>query len=329
MCIRFPSCGFSMSEQTKTFSGAISLVVVFSVLAYIVAYLVTDAFNFFGITLFVVLPALAGIIAGSATSAVLTGLLAFLGGSAFCLASLLILRMDGVVGILLASPLMAMSGIGGVFVGRFVIKSRGRYGSVVTLLLSLLIVGCSTLLEGTGSAGIQIVKSIQDLPGEPEDIWEAMVEIDGITAKKPFLLQLGWPVLQYCTMEGSGIGAIRTCYFDQGYIKERISVWVPPRYVVVSIIEENLPGPDWFQYIDASYQLSATGIDQTRIRRASKISSVLRPRVYWKRIEALVMKAEHQYFFDGIVERLGGTPTTGSATIQATSKEFQETTQDN
>ena len=301
-----------MTKRTKTVLAAVLQVVIFSVFAGIVVYLQeTNADSFYGITLFVVLPALAGIIAGATTPTVSTGLLAVLGGFVFCVASLLIFSFEGVLCIWLAFPLIATLGVGGVFVGRYVNKLRGRSNGAVALLLSLLIVGCSTLLEGSSLGEVHVVETIQDMPGEPQRTWETMVAIDEITGKKPLLLQLGLPVPQYCTIDGSGVGAIRTCYFDQGYIKERISVWDPPHRLVMSIVDVTLPGRDWLQFIDASYELDAVGENETRIRRTTKIGSVLRPRVYWKRLEAIAIQAEHEYLFNGIVEKLGGNPAPG------------------
>ena len=317
-----------MTKKTKTVLVAASQVVIFSVFAYIIVYLIReDVDSVYGTTLFVVLPALAGVVAGWTTSTVPTGLLAFLGGLAFCLASLLIFAIEGILCIVFASPLILILGIGGVFLGRYLGKFRGGSGSAATLLLCLLIVGCSTLLEGSGLAEVHVVETIRDMPEKPQRTWETMVAIDEITGKKPLLLQLGLPVPQYCTIEGSGVGAIRTCFFDQGYIKERISVWDPPRRLVMSIVEVTLPGRDWLQFIDASYELSAVDERQTRIRRTTQIASVLRPRVYWKRLEALAMQAEHEYLFNGIVEKLGGIPETGVSTIQDTSEQFPAITQ--
>ena len=43
---------------------------------------------------------------------------------------------------------------------------------------------------------------------------------------KPFLLRTGaLPVPYRCTLEGEGVGGVRTCYFDKGTITQEVTAW--------------------------------------------------------------------------------------------------------
>ena len=101
---------------------------------------------------------------------------------------------------------------------------------------------------------------------------------------------------------------IRTCHFDQGIIRERISIWEPPHRLVLAITEVTLPGRDWLQFIDASYELGATSSGETRVRRTTKLGSVLRPRFYWEPLEALATEVEHEYLLNALGTKLGDLP---------------------
>lgn len=285
----------------------------FSVIAFVLV-------NFgagYGLTLFLLLPGLAGVVAGMTTRAIWPGLMAVGIGFAACLALLLFLSLEGFVCILAVSPLVAVVAYGGVFAGRFASRGSGSHGGVGAVLVGLLIVGCSTLVEGRNPTSVHVVETVRDFPATPGQTWEAMLEFQQITGDKPWLLQLGLPVPKYCTIEGRGVGAIRTCHFDQGVIRERISVWEPPHRLVLAITEVTLPGRDWLQFIDASYELSVIGSGETRVRRTTRLGSVLRPRFYWEPLEALATEVEHEYLLNALGTKLDNLRTAETRAIGA------------
>ena len=293
-----------MCNVTRTAEAILTaalLVVVFSVIGFVLVIVGSG----YGLTLFVVLPGLAGFVAGMTTRAMRPGLMAVGIGFAACLALLLVFSLEGLLCILAVSPLVATVAYAGVFLGRFASRGPGSHGGVVAVLIGLLIVGCSTFVEGRNPTAAHVVETVRDFPATPRQTWDAMLEFQQISGDKPWLLQLGLPVPKYCTIEGSGVGAIRTCHFDQGIIRERISVWEPPHRLVLAITEVTLPGRDWLQFIDASYELGATSSGETRVRRTTKLGSVLRPRFYWEPLEALATEVEHEYLLNALGTKLG------------------------
>ena len=72
----------------------------------------------------------------------------------------------------------------------------------------------------------------------------------------------------------------------------------------MEITDVTLPGRDWLSFIDAGYELSETKTGETRVRRTTGISSVLRPRFYWRPLEALATQAEHEYLFNAVEAKL-------------------------
>ena len=300
-----------MSGTTRSLLIAALWVVVFSMLAFAAARLANIEF---GLTVFVVVPVLAGLIAGMLTPTLKTALFAIVFGFGICLAILLYFGIEGVICALLGTPLVTVLAYGGALLGRVIRRKlssgQGGTGSAAAFLIGLLLVGCSGMLEGSYRSvpSTHNVKTVRTFPVDPQDAWDSLLAFPEITAEKPWLLQIGLPVPQYCTIQGSGVGATRRCHFDQGVIEERISVWQPPYRLVMEITNVTLPGKEWLKFIDASYELSETKVGHTSVHRTTRIASVLRPRLYWQPLEELATQAEHEYLFNAIAAKLTKVP---------------------
>lgn len=107
-----------------------------------------------------------------------------------------------------------------------------------------------------------------------------------------------------CEMDGTGVGARRTCYFDVGRIEERVSVWDPPGRMELEIVHWTLPGRHWLGYQSASYELRAAGNGETEVTRITTITSNLRPAWYWRRLEHLGVRSEHGYLLRDVKRTL-------------------------
>lgn len=308
-----------MSDKARSISIATVCVVLFAMLTFIAIRLMDVGFGLslflsYGLTVFVGLPVLAGILAGMITPTVKAGLFSIVFGFVVCLAILLVFGAEGVICAMMATPIVIVLAFGGAVLGS-VIRRRlsgkhGGKGTAAAFLIGLLLVGCSGMLEGRSRPGpaMNIVETIRAFPVDSQLVWDSLLEFQEVTGEKPWLLSMGLPVPQYCTIEGSGVGAIRTCYFDQGVIEERISVWEPPYRLVMQITKVTLPGRDWLRFLDASYELTAGDAGHTTVRRTTRIASVLRPRFYWSPLEDLATQSEHDYLFNAVAAKLAGKP---------------------
>lgn len=73
----------------------------------------------------------------------------------------------------------------------------------------------------------------------------------------PFLLQTGaLPVPNRCTLDRTGEGGIRTCYFDKGTITQRVTQWEQPSRMSFEITGDTLPGNHWLTFSTADYTLA-------------------------------------------------------------------------
>jgi hypothetical protein len=177
-------------------------------------------------------------------------------------------------------------------------------GVAVTVLLAAL-PGAKDLELGRETyVRVEAVETTIRVAAPAEEVWTALEEIDAVHGPKPLLLRMGLPVPTRCEMEGTGIGARRTCYFDVGRIEERVSAWDPPRRMELEIVHWTLPGRHWLGYHSASYELRAAGLGETHVSRVTTITSNLRPAWYWRPLEHLGVRSEHDYLLRDVKHTL-------------------------
>ena len=264
-----------------------------------------------GGVLFLLVPVLAGcsiaIVARRPNSVVVASALL----SVLCSLVLLIaLGKEGVLCAVLAFPIMVAGPAIGVAIGflvRKLIVNRAANPTTPTglllLLAPMLVVAGERverpLLEHPRIETIQTAIEVND---SLEHVWRNILTVDSVHAAKPMLMYVGLPIPQRCTMQGRGVGAKRTCYFNVGYIEETVTVWTPPYLLGLSIDRTHMPGRHWLGFKCAEYHLESKG-PMTLLTRTTTVTSNLAPSWYWRRFECLGVESEHRYILQDIARR--------------------------
>ena len=229
------------------------------------------------------------------------------------LCSLVILVGFGAEGMLcaaLAFPIILAGlfiGIGiGVLLTKLVVKRTNHPTTTTGMLLlvvpALIAAGDRIETPMLKLPRTEVVETTVNVNGSPEQVWRELLTIDNIRASKPFLMYVGLPIPQRCTIQGHGVGAKRTCYFDVGYIEETVTAWNPPYYMGLSIDRTHMPGRHWLGFESADYRLQSWG-DRTMLTRRTTVFSYLRPAWYWRGFERLGVESEHAYILRDVVVR--------------------------
>ncbi len=274
-------------------------------------FLVRDISGAMGSVLFLLLPTATGI----ATALYVDGkkliVASLLMGLLIATGFLIVTGEEGWVCLLMSTPLIVFGLAIGAVIGSVI---RWRMKSNYQGLLKLLIVGILPLcLMGAKSAEETSRRTLRDntiearlvVDASPERTWEQLKSIDKVTSKKGLLMTIGLPVPTSCKMEGEGVGAKRTCYFEQGHIEERVTEWNPPKSMKFEITNFDVPGRPWLSFKDASYELFQEN-GKTVIVRRTTILSRLSPVFYWSRMEKIGVDTEHEFLFDELSRRLNG-----------------------
>jgi hypothetical protein len=237
---------------------------------------------------------------------VAAALLAVLGS----LACLIAFGKEGVLCALLALPIIVV-GLGlGVGIGLLIRKIfADRASNQTTTTGILLLIGPILILTGERierpmfeHPRTEVISSTVEVSDSPEHVWMNIQSIDTIQASKPFLMYVGLPIPQRCTMRGQGVGARRTCYFNTGYIEETVTAWNPPYLLGLSIDRTHMPGRHWLGFQRAEYRLELRG-QSTALTRTTTVTSYLHPTWYWRGFERLGVESEHRYILQDLVLR--------------------------
>lgn len=227
-----------------------------------------------------------------------------------CLVLLIALGAEGVLCAVLAFPIILVGLLIGIGIGlllRRLIVRRSNNPTTTTgmlLLLAPVLVFAGERIETPmfKFPRTEVIQTAVNVNGSPEQVWGEILSIDNIKASKPFLMYVGLPIPQRCTIQGRGVGAKRTCYFNVGYIEETVTAWNPPYYMGLSIDRTHMPGRHWLGFESADYRLESLG-DRTRLTRRTTVFSYLRPAWYWRSFERLGVESEHAYILRDVVLR--------------------------
>jgi hypothetical protein len=230
-----------------------------------------------------------------------------------CTAILVATGMEGWVCVLMSAPLIAVGlTIGALFgylIRRYVIDKSSVPRVMSVLLISVLpvfLMGANSMEEPSRRIPrAETFTSVLVLSAPPEKVWNAIKTMDRVNGHKGFLMRIGLPVPISCSIDKEAVGGLRTCYFESGYIQERITEWNPPRSMKLEITSWDVPGRPWLDFKDAGYEFhEANG--QTTMTRTTTIISRLQPVWYWRRFERLGVETEHQYLFESVKKKVDG-----------------------
>jgi hypothetical protein len=273
-------------------------------------FLVNDRTGGMGTVLFVLLPFATGFAVALMVEGKKVITASLLVGAIICTAILIMTRMEGWVCVLMSAPLIAVGlGVGaviGVIVREMFDRSSNTHFMSFLILAALpfLLMGANKAEEESRrTPRAETVANTLVVDAPREVVWEQLKTFDQIKGSKGLLMRIGLPVPVSCTMSGEGIGATRTCYFEEGHIAERVTEWNPPSSMKLEITEFDVPGRPWLSFKDASYELTQEG-SRTVITRKTTIVSRLSPIWYWRRMEKIGVETEHEYLFEEVKRKV-------------------------
>ena len=274
-------------------------------------FLVNDQTGSMGTVLFVALPLATGFATALVSRGAKLATACLLVGALICTAVLLITRMEGWVCVLMSAPLLAVALTIGALIGvlfrhHFIDKmQKQNLGLFLTLaVLPFFLMGANSAEEQSRrTPRAETITNTLVTDASREVVWNQLKTFDRIDGSKGLLMRIGLPVPVSCTMSGEGVGATRTCYFEQGHIQERVTEWNPPNSMSLEITEFDVPGRPWLSFKDASYELTSEGT-RTVVTRKTTIVSRLSPAWYWRPMEKIGVETEHEYLFDEVKRKI-------------------------
>ncbi len=226
---------------------ALTAVVVTSTLCWGFAFLATEIFGAYALTLFIWLPFVLG-----ATSTLIYGFNntqasgRLFGVSMwtlliFCV-GLLMFAWEGLICLLMAFPIGLFFTWLGHWVGRKILLSKASNTSAT---VTLLFVSVPTLMAFENAQPeteeIRAVKTSIEINSTPEQVWKNVIRFPELKAPSEFIFKTGIAYPINATFQGQGVGAVRHCNFSTGSFVEPITVWEESSLLKFSV--ETQPEP--------------------------------------------------------------------------------------
>jgi hypothetical protein len=290
--------------------GGAGIAVVFGLGGF---FLLKDNTAAMGWVLFLLLPFATGLATALITRGSRIVVASLIIGALICTGILLLTKMEGWVCVLMSTPLLAIGMTIGALIGVLVRRKLIdplRTGNVIRLMILMVIpffLMGADYSEQTARRTLRFetITNAITLEASPEAAWNQLKGFDKITGSKGLLMTIGLPVPVSCVMEGEGVGAKRTCYFESGSIEERVTEWRPPTSMKFEITASDVPGRPWLSFKDAAYEIRSEN-GKTVVTRSTTIVSRLSPAWYWRSMETIGVETEHEYLFDELKRRLNG-----------------------
>ena len=215
------------------------------IIGYVIGFLSIYYFAEYGWTVFVLIPFFLGFIPSwiygkakglTRKEAIRTGF-ATLG--IFC-ATTLLFAVEGIICIIMASPILAFFTLIGSFVGYLIVKSNKANSNQLYSLFLLPILFISVDSAISTREFLEVKTSIE-IEASIDKVWKNIVSFGQIEEPDEWIFKTGIAYPIDAEIQGQGAGAIRYCNFTTGSFVEPITVWEEPNLLKFDVLEQPTP----------------------------------------------------------------------------------------
>ncbi|MDD5261906.1 MAG: hypothetical protein PHD76_08675 [Methylacidiphilales bacterium] len=212
------------------------------------AYFSIKALGTYGWGLFVALPFAMGLVsvliyAGrekrSFASCMLVAILPIL----FAGLCLFVMAVEGIICLIMATPIgLALAFFGGI-VGYFILRSRTMplNSTYMMLVLAAAIATMGMEKQADEAPPLLSVTTSLVIDAPPEKVWPNVISFSPIPSERDWILHTGVAYPTQARIVGHGVGAVRHCIFTTGEFIEPIEVWDAPHRLRFSVADQPEP----------------------------------------------------------------------------------------
>jgi hypothetical protein len=210
--------------------------------------------------------------------------------------ALLIFAIEGLICLLMASPLLLLAVWLGAFLGFKSSKSNYISRKNTTMILLFLSIGFMSFDYINNPTDLIAVKTKIIVDAPIEKVWTNVVTFDKINEPVDWIFKTGISYPTDATIVGQGIGAIRYCNFTTGSFVEPITTWNEPNLLQFDVEEQPIPmnelNPFWdihpphldgyFKSYKGQFELTRISKNQTELEGTTWYNIDIYPEFYWK-----------------------------------------------
>ncbi len=225
--------------------------------------------------------------------------------------ALILFALEGLVCLVMASPLALALTIPGALIGRR-LANRERRSSP---LMCCAIMPLAFLIEANlpHVAAFDTVERIE-ITAPADAVWQSLLRMDGLDAGRPLAFHLGVAYPVSGKVLGEGVGAMRRAVFSTGVAHERVTEWQPGHRLTLDVLgdvpalKELSPYGDihtphvkgYFRMVRTSFALEALPGGHIRLTETTAHELRLDPVPYWLPIARWVIHQNNQRVLEHI-----------------------------
>lgn len=274
-------------------------VMIAMIVGYAIGFLSIYAFEEYGWTVFTLVPFLLGFIPswiyGSTKEISRRGSvkIGFATLGIFC-ASTLLFAIEGIICIIMASPIMAVSTLIGSLLGHRLVQHKKANSKQLFSFMLLPIIFISIDSAISTKAYLE-VKTAIEINAPIDKVWDHIVSFGQIEEPEEWVFKTGIAYPINAEIIGKGVGATRYCNFTTGSFVEPITAWEEPDLLQFDVLDQPTPmrelNPFWdvhpphlsgyFQSKKGQFKLTTLENGKVKVEGTTWYHIHIHPVAYW------------------------------------------------
>jgi len=231
---------------------------------------------------------------------------ATLAASILCL---LVFALEGVICILMASPILLLLTLISSYAAYVFHKRKIPVTPTNAVIIGLLnVIGFMSFDYVNETATLIPVKTPVTVHAPIEKVWENVVTFHDIAEPTDWIFKTGIAYPVDATIEGEGVGAVRHCNFTTGSFVEPITTWQAPTLLQFDVIEQPIPMNEWNPFWDihpphldgyfrsqkGQFKLTSVSENTTLLEGTTWYQVDIQPEWYWKNWSDFIIHRIHE-----------------------------------
>ncbi|CAM4360399.1 hypothetical protein GIHI108528_16545 [Gillisia hiemivivida] len=222
--------------------------------------------------------------------------------------SLLFFAIEGLICIIMASPILLFGGWIGSYLGYKSSRSKFLNQTNTTIILLALSLGFMSFDYINEPINLISVKTKVIVNAPINEVWENVITFDKIDEPKEWIFKTGIAYPTNATIKGTGVGAVRYCNFSTGSFVEPITTWNKPNLLQFSVQEQPIPmnefNPFWevhpphldgyFKSYKGQFKLISISENITELEGTTWYKVDINPEFYWRFWSDLIIHKIHK-----------------------------------
>lgn len=196
-------------------------------------------------------------------------------------------------------PILLGVALGHLLRGRLLKKGAGRSLTTCVALLLLPLPGMVAENRPGATGGPETVASSRVLDMTPQQAWDRLRFYEEVATAPPLLARIGLPMPLFTEGEVDGVGDVKRCVYEGGYLVKRITAYRPAESLVFEVVDQGiLQHP--IRLLDGRFDFAPAGPGRTRVTLTTRYVPQLEARAFWRPFEHRVTRVLHEHVLAGM-----------------------------